>query len=85
MSRSVSALPAAALARPFELSTDSDPSASVSQSNIEQCGACASAGGVDCTLIEGAAAVGCVAGVCEVWACEEGFAFDATAAACVSF
>ncbi|GAA5965984.1 hypothetical protein JCM8115_004786 [Rhodotorula mucilaginosa] len=53
-------------------------------SNIEQCGACASAGGVDCTAIEGVAAVGCVAGVCEIWSCEDGFSFDADKAACVA-
>lgn len=55
------------------------------QSNLEQCGACASAGGIDCTQIAGATAVGCVAGVCEVWACEDGYSFDATAASCVPF
>ena len=36
------------------------------QSNLEQCGACASAGGVDCTALPGVEAVGCVAGQCEV-------------------
>ncbi|BGP46845.1 hypothetical protein JCM10450v2_002695 [Rhodotorula kratochvilovae] len=51
-------------------------------SNIEQCGACASQGGVDCTAIEGVAAVGCVAGTCEIWSCEDGFTYDAAAAAC---
>ncbi|GAA5965194.1 hypothetical protein JCM8115_005387 [Rhodotorula mucilaginosa] len=54
-------------------------------SNLEQCGACASVGGIDCTQIAGATAVGCVAGVCEVWACEDGYSFDATAASCVPF
>ncbi|GAA5943666.1 hypothetical protein JCM3775_001327 [Rhodotorula graminis] len=53
-------------------------------SNIEQCGACASAGGVDCTAIEGVAAVGCVAGTCEIWSCEDGFTFDAATGACTS-
>lgn len=36
------------------------------QSNLEQCGACASSGGMDCTALPGVEAVGCVAGVCEV-------------------
>ncbi|BGP06820.1 hypothetical protein JCM10049v2_002646 [Rhodotorula toruloides] len=53
-------------------------------SNIEQCGACASEGGVDCTQIEGVAAVGCVAGVCEIWSCEDGFTYDAAKGACVA-
>ena len=35
-------------------------------SNIEQCGACASEGGVDCTALPGVESVGCVAGSCEV-------------------
>ncbi|GAA6050916.1 hypothetical protein JCM3770_002536 [Rhodotorula araucariae] len=52
-------------------------------SNIEQCGACASQGGVDCTAIEGVAAVGCVAGTCEIWSCEDGFTYDAAVAACI--
>ncbi|BGP54521.1 hypothetical protein JCM8202_001604 [Rhodotorula sphaerocarpa] len=53
-------------------------------SNIEQCGACASEGGVDCTQIEGAEAVGCVAGTCEIWSCADGYSFDADKAACVA-
>jgi hypothetical protein len=57
---------------------------SLPQSNIEQCGACASEGGVDCTQIEGVAAVGCVAGVCEIWSCEDGFTYDAAKGACVA-
>ncbi|GAA5975672.1 hypothetical protein JCM10908_005237 [Rhodotorula pacifica] len=52
--------------------------------NIEQCGGCASAGGVDCTAIEGVAAVGCVAGTCEIWSCEDGYTFDAESAICVA-
>ncbi|TKA58329.1 hypothetical protein B0A53_00067 [Rhodotorula sp. CCFEE 5036] len=52
-------------------------------SNIEQCGGCASEGGVDCTSIEGVAAVGCVAGVCEIWSCEDGYSFDADQGLCV--
>ncbi|GAA5824629.1 hypothetical protein JCM3770_000321 [Rhodotorula araucariae] len=52
-------------------------------SSLEQCGACAAQGGVDCTAIAGVAAVGCVQGVCEIWACDDGFAFDPAAAACV--
>ena len=46
--------------------------------------AAASAGGVDCTAIEGVAAVGCVAGVCEIWSCEDGYSFDADQGLCVS-
>ncbi|BGP23536.1 antifreeze glycopeptide AFGP polyprotein [Rhodotorula toruloides] len=53
-------------------------------SNIEQCGACASEGGVDCTQIEGVAAVGCVAGVCEIWSCEDGFTYNEAKGACVA-
>ncbi|TNY24519.1 antifreeze glycopeptide AFGP poly protein [Rhodotorula diobovata] len=53
-------------------------------SNIEQCGACASQGGVDCTAIEGVAAVGCVAGTCEIWSCEDGFTYDAASGSCTS-
>merc|ERR1711939_476229 len=51
-------------------------------SNIEQCGACASEGGVDCTALPGVESVGCVAGSCEIWACAEGFAYDAASASC---
>ncbi|GAA5844255.1 hypothetical protein JCM9279_001741 [Rhodotorula babjevae] len=54
------------------------------QSALEQCGACAAQGGVDCTALPNVAAVGCVQGVCEVWACEDGFLFDPIAAACVA-
>ncbi|BGP30854.1 hypothetical protein JCM10296v2_002613 [Rhodotorula toruloides] len=53
-------------------------------SNIEQCGACASEAGVDCTQIEGVAAFGCVAGVCEIWSCEDGSTYDAAEGACVA-
>ncbi|BGP43514.1 hypothetical protein JCM10450v2_007680 [Rhodotorula kratochvilovae] len=53
-------------------------------SALEQCGACAGQGGVDCGAIPGVAAVGCVQGVCEIWACEDGFSFNADAGACVS-
>lgn len=54
------------------------------QSNIEQCGACASEGGVDCTTLEGVSAVGCVAGSCEIWSCEDGFTYDPTSSVCVA-
>ncbi|GAA5839864.1 hypothetical protein JCM11251_001235 [Rhodosporidiobolus azoricus] len=54
------------------------------ESNIEQCGACASAGGVDCTQIEGVEAVGCVAGVCEVWSCATGYIWSSSKSACVA-
>lgn len=51
-------------------------------SNIEMCGGCANAGGVDCTTLPGVDAVGCIAGQCEVWACAEGFAWDASSSSC---
>ncbi|GAA5864078.1 hypothetical protein JCM8547_005128 [Rhodosporidiobolus lusitaniae] len=51
-------------------------------SNLEQCGACASSGGVDCTALAGVSSVGCVAGVCEIWACAEGFSWDAATQSC---
>ncbi|GAA5821077.1 hypothetical protein JCM11251_001951 [Rhodosporidiobolus azoricus] len=51
-------------------------------SNLEQCGACASAGGVDCTALPGVESVGCVAGVCEIWACAEGFSWDQASQSC---
>ncbi|GAA5929699.1 hypothetical protein JCM1841_005941 [Sporobolomyces salmonicolor] len=54
------------------------------QSNLEQCGACASAGGVDCTSLPGVEAVGCVAGVCEIWSCAEGFSWSAETQSCVA-
>ncbi|GAA5969703.1 hypothetical protein JCM11641_008010 [Rhodosporidiobolus odoratus] len=53
-------------------------------SNLEQCGGCASQGGVDCTAIAGAESVGCVDSVCEIWSCQEGFSYDAEKEACVS-
>ncbi|GAA6041822.1 hypothetical protein JCM8097_007181 [Rhodosporidiobolus ruineniae] len=53
-------------------------------SNLEQCGACASQGGVDCTQIPGVSSVGCVAGVCEIWSCESGFEWNASTNACES-
>ncbi|GAA5821036.1 hypothetical protein JCM11251_001932 [Rhodosporidiobolus azoricus] len=51
-------------------------------SNLEQCGACASAGGVDCTSLPGVESVGCVAGTCEIWACAEGYEWSASSASC---
>ncbi|GAA5949913.1 hypothetical protein JCM21900_005519 [Sporobolomyces salmonicolor] len=51
-------------------------------SNLEQCGACASNGGVDCTSLAGVEAVGCVAGVCEIWSCQDGYAYNAETSAC---
>ncbi|CEQ42190.1 SPOSA6832_03966, partial [Sporobolomyces salmonicolor] len=52
------------------------------QSNIEQCGACQSQGGVDCTALPGVESVGCVSGVCEIWSCQEGHSWSQEAAAC---
>ncbi|BGP57069.1 hypothetical protein JCM8202_006298 [Rhodotorula sphaerocarpa] len=54
------------------------------QSNIEQCGACASEGGVDCTQLAGVDAVGCVAGSCEIWSCQDNYTYDAISGACVA-
>ena len=36
------------------------------QSNIESCGGCTNAGGVDCTAIKGIGAVACRAGSCVI-------------------
>ncbi|GAA5976843.1 hypothetical protein JCM10908_005648 [Rhodotorula pacifica] len=52
------------------------------QSNLEQCGACATQGGVDCTSILGVEAVGCVAGRCEIWSCAEGYTYDSDSTGC---
>ncbi|KAK4705205.1 hypothetical protein P7C70_g1001, partial [Phenoliferia sp. Uapishka_3] len=38
--------------------------------------------GVDCTALAGVDAVGCVEGVCEIWACSQGFYWDALEAEC---
>ncbi|GAA5871762.1 hypothetical protein JCM16303_000857 [Sporobolomyces ruberrimus] len=53
-------------------------------SSLEQCGGCASQGGVDCTTLAGVESVGCNAGVCEVYSCSEGFTFDASLDSCVA-
>ncbi|GAA6037235.1 hypothetical protein JCM8097_008635 [Rhodosporidiobolus ruineniae] len=53
------------------------------QTNLEQCGACSTTGGVDCTSLPGISQVGCVAGVCEIWGCLDGFEWNETAQACV--
>ncbi|GAA5890597.1 hypothetical protein JCM5296_004309 [Sporobolomyces johnsonii] len=52
-------------------------------SNIEQCGACQSQGGIDCTALPGVESVGCVSGVCEIWSCQEGRSWSQEAAACL--
>ncbi|GAA5860012.1 hypothetical protein JCM8547_003058 [Rhodosporidiobolus lusitaniae] len=52
------------------------------QNNIEQCGACASAGGVDCSSLPGVEAVGCVAGTCEIWSCADGYQWDSDSSSC---
>ncbi|KAI5478245.1 formin binding protein [Pseudohyphozyma bogoriensis] len=51
--------------------------------NLEQCGACASQGGVDCTALPGVDAVGCVEGKCEIWACQNTHVWDAATASCI--
>ncbi|BGP20097.1 hypothetical protein JCM10213_002652 [Rhodosporidiobolus nylandii] len=53
-------------------------------SNLEQCGACANQGGVDCTALPFVESVGCVAGTCEIWSCVEGAAWDAQSQSCVA-
>ncbi|GAA5952724.1 hypothetical protein JCM3765_002256 [Sporobolomyces pararoseus] len=53
-------------------------------SNIEQCGACAGNGGVDCTAIEGVSGVGCVSSQCEIWSCLDGYTYDASLESCVA-
>ncbi|BGP20090.1 hypothetical protein JCM10213_002660 [Rhodosporidiobolus nylandii] len=53
-------------------------------SNLEQCGACANQGGVDCTSLPFVESVGCVAGTCEIWSCVEGAAWDAQSQSCVA-
>ncbi|GAA6058790.1 hypothetical protein JCM10212_001906 [Sporobolomyces blumeae] len=53
-------------------------------SNLEQCGSCASSGGVDCTSLPNVEAVGCVAGVCEIWSCAEGASWSSETQSCVS-
>ncbi|GAA5915805.1 uncharacterized protein JCM6883_006292, partial [Sporobolomyces salmoneus] len=53
-------------------------------SNLEQCGGCASSGkGVDCTTLPGVQAVGCEAGVCQIWSCLDNFTYDADSESCV--
>ncbi|GAA6009590.1 hypothetical protein JCM11491_001026 [Sporobolomyces phaffii] len=52
--------------------------------NLEQCGGCASAGGVDCTALTGVSSSACVQGVCEIWACAEGFTWSAESESCVA-
>ncbi|GAA5892851.1 hypothetical protein JCM8208_004104 [Rhodotorula glutinis] len=54
------------------------------QSNLEQCGACSTEGGVDCTSLPGVESVGCMAGVCEIWSCADGYSFDSASSACVA-
>ncbi|GAA5980890.1 hypothetical protein JCM10908_003903 [Rhodotorula pacifica] len=43
------------------------------ESNLEQCGACAHDGGVDCTQLAHVAGVDCVAGACQIQTCESGY------------
>ncbi|ORY74279.1 antifreeze glycopeptide AFGP poly protein [Leucosporidium creatinivorum] len=53
------------------------------QNNLESCGGCHSAGGVDCTSLPGVEAVACVSGSCQVMGCERGYSWDAPGNACV--
>ncbi|BGP18845.1 hypothetical protein JCM10213v2_006925 [Rhodosporidiobolus nylandii] len=51
---------------------------------LDSCGGCASTGeGVDCTRIRGAAGVGCEAGVCRVFSCENGWKPSLDGSKCV--
>ena len=52
--------------------------------DLESCGGCSSLGqGADCTAIAGARAVGCTAGLCEVYTCQRGFAVGHDGKSCV--
>ncbi|KAI5480623.1 hypothetical protein MNV49_000319 [Pseudohyphozyma bogoriensis] len=51
--------------------------------NVEQCGACASQGGINCAEIPGVESVGCVDGQCEIWSCAETHVWDASSASCL--
>ncbi|GAA6020700.1 hypothetical protein JCM8202_004546 [Rhodotorula sphaerocarpa] len=51
-------------------------------SNLYQCGGCYGQGGTDCSTIPGADAVGCIAGRCESWSCQEGFSINSSGTAC---
>jgi hypothetical protein len=54
------------------------------EEDLESCGGCTSLGqGVDCTAIAGSRAVGCTAGLCEVYTCERGFAVGPDGRSCV--
>ncbi|ORY90772.1 hypothetical protein BCR35DRAFT_328533 [Leucosporidium creatinivorum] len=45
--------------------------------SLESCGGCASRGeGEDCTAIKGAQGVGCSAGRCQVFTCQDGYKLD---------
>ncbi|KWU42149.1 hypothetical protein RHOSPDRAFT_27179 [Rhodotorula sp. JG-1b] len=54
------------------------------RTDLEQCGACADMGGVDCTQIPGVASVACFEGSCEIWACEVGLEYDYIRRACLT-
>jgi hypothetical protein len=52
-------------------------------SDKESCGGCSSSNtGVDCTLIDGAQDVTCMAGTCQVETCEVGFAVNVNGTGC---
>ncbi|GAA5915955.1 uncharacterized protein JCM6883_001064 [Sporobolomyces salmoneus] len=53
-------------------------------SSLENCGGCANAGGVDCSAIEGVSSSSCNMGTCEIWACADGYTWDASAETCVA-
>ncbi|GAA5953109.1 hypothetical protein JCM3765_007412 [Sporobolomyces pararoseus] len=53
-------------------------------SSLEQCGGCAGQGGVDCTVIEGVAAVGCEQGRCSIYSCLDGYTWDALTQSCLA-
>ncbi|GAA5886032.1 hypothetical protein JCM5296_007068 [Sporobolomyces johnsonii] len=53
------------------------------QTNLSQCGACRSDGGIDCSALRGVASTGCVDGRCEIWACSPGFDWLEETGSCV--
>lgn len=54
------------------------------QTDLEQCGACADSGGVDCTQTPGVASAACFEGSCVIWACEDGLEYDPLRRACLT-
>ncbi|GAA6027079.1 hypothetical protein JCM8097_006095 [Rhodosporidiobolus ruineniae] len=53
------------------------------QTNLEQCGGCASGGGMDCTQLPGVESVACVNGSCRIGSCSPGHQFNFRKRSCV--